>query len=311
MVASRGAQEAHLLNLRLNSAAAKPGTVPGVPGGKAPQAQDEEGAPVSLDFVGFVAPELNARYAARPEVVMHGRRTYWAAQALAASASSAARLFLAWQPSLGRWAICEWLSVGSEQSALETDFLEGCSWRAFQLDSQSTADSWTVARVLEVGSWMERVAGGWTRTDAVRAMAAPPQPMVALRPDPCEQQPAAADFAGFRRLDLNSRYTQRSDLVLQGKPSFWDARRRFFLYWQSGLKRWAICGKQELDAVKKGQCPGCACQLDPVHFAAPSRWVEYTEGMWMSVPVEVTAHMPPENGTSLDNSVAPAGGAHA
>lgn len=96
------------------------------------------------------------------------------------------------------------------------------------------------------------------------------------------------DFSGFRRLELNARYSQRADLVLQGKPSYWASTGKFFVYWQSSLRRWAICGKQALDAARQG-CPGCACQLDPVHFLHPSRWVEYADGAWASVPVEVAA----------------------
>merc|ERR1719215_1179870 len=123
-----------------------------------------------------------------------------------------------------------------------------------------------------------------------------PQPMVALRPDPHEHQPVEIDFAGFRHLGLNARYKQRNDVVVQGKPSFWDVKGLFFMYWQSGMRRWAICSKSEVEAVRKGQCPGCACQLDPVHFTVPCRWVEFTEGTWVSVPVEVVVQTAPISG---------------
>merc|ERR1719491_925702 len=109
---------------------------------------------------------------------------------------------------------------------------------------------------------MERHPTGWRRIERVQATCTARDPLPGVKPDPSETHPHVVDVQGFRRLQLNGRFTQRVEMVVQGKPSFWDTTSRFIIYWQGALKRWAICGNQELDAVRKGQFPACACSLD-------------------------------------------------
>jgi len=275
-VAASGTREACSLKLRLNNASLAQAKA-------VQQTLDEEGGPLAVDLAGFLRPELNTRYAVRQDVVLHGRRTYWTREA----AGPSTRFFIAWQKVLGRWAICERVGSDNEKVPLEAEDLERCRWQAFQLDCAG-AQSWTWAHLLEEGRWMERQEAGWGRARVVQVTPAAPRPMGAPRQQVVDCRPTTVDFSGFRRLELNARYCQRTDVVLQGRPSYWDSTSRFFIYWQSSLRRWAISGKQALDAARQGQCLGCACQLDLVHFTTPSRWVEFSEGSWSSVPVEVT-----------------------
>lgn len=73
---------------------------------------------------------------------------------------------------------------------------------------------------------------------------------------------------------------------------------------------WPAPPEEQLDAVRKGQYPGCAVQLDSEHFATPCRWAEYSEGAWASVPVEVVSYMPPatEGGAASDDGSPTASG---
>mmetsp|Transcript_78571 Transcript_78571/g.130164 ORF Transcript_78571/g.130164 Transcript_78571/m.130164 type:complete len:338 (-) Transcript_78571:20-1033(-) len=269
-----GAQAA-ALNLRFGGSSAK----------AAKLSQDEEGAPLAVDVSGFERKELNARYTARPEMVIFGRRTYWTR---GSEAPASSRHFLIWQKTMGRWAICERISSnggGQSQTTAEAEELEFCGnfcrWMAFQLDQVHFLDSCR---------WMELSDEGWVRAENARLVPAAQTQLTPLQPPANEPKPIAVDFVGFSRLELNARYNLRTDIVLQGKPSYWEATNRFFVYWQGNLRRWAICGKRALDAARQGQCPGCACQLDQVHFTTSSRWVEYRDGGWVSMPVEVVAH---------------------
>lgn len=283
-----------------------------------PHGKDEEGAPLALEVSGFRREALNARYSVRPEAVLCGRRTYWTA----AKTASGRRFFLAWQRVLGRWAILEWHGAGpAEAEAPEVCELEACEWQAFQVDPSAAASreqwAWLDRLLMEPGPgkhWMERstsagssagaapCASVWRRAEEaqVGAVSSPALPRLPLKataatgPGPsagaaAEPQLEAVDFVGFRRLELNARYQPRPEVVVNGKVTYWDSTGILFLYWQSGFRRWAICSRRHLDMVRKGQCLGCACQLDQVHFSAPSRWVELVDGTWASAFVEVNA----------------------
>eukprot|EP00928_Gymnodinium_smaydae_P031388 TRINITY_DN23048_c0_g1_i1.p1 TRINITY_DN23048_c0_g1~~TRINITY_DN23048_c0_g1_i1.p1 ORF type:complete len:362 (+),score=36.20 TRINITY_DN23048_c0_g1_i1:116-1087(+) len=260
---------------------------------------DEEGAPSTLTASGFKQTALNTRYAVRSDVLVGGRKTYWSAL----DKDSGRSFFLALQPALGRWAICVWhgqlskedtdASIASIPGAAE---LECCQWQAFQLDpavSQAQQNSW-IGRLVtgSEGRWMEKTtmdASSWCRTSAqITALV----PATVLRPSvrpslPDLPHPAAIDFSGFRRLELNARYILKPEVVVNGKPTFWDASGVLFVYYQVVMKRWAISGRRHLETLRRGQSLGCACQLDQVNFSQPSRWAEYADGAWISAPVEM------------------------
>jgi len=226
--------------------------------------RDEEGAPLAVDITGFQCSELNTKYTVRPDVLVHGRRTYW-------TRDGAARHFVLWDGAMARWVIVESVDQSVKWEALP--------WRAFQCEQVALAES---------TCWMERLEAGWSRSSVqvVPAHSGPVAPRTSLE----ERPPFAVDFTGFKRLELNARFMFRSGIALQGKPTYWDSSGRLFLYWQTGCRRWAICGRRALEAARHGQTPGCACQLDQGHFSVPSRWVEYQGNRWVSVPVDVTVH---------------------
>lgn len=264
---------------------------------------DEEGAPLIVAGNGFRTAQLNARFVVRADVVFGGRRTYWTEP----DARDGSRLFIAWQKTLSRWAICLWPNenggFASESGAVagehvpDVSILEFCEWRAFQLELASSGSqqpsSWICRLLAKPGLshlWMERDAeGSWHRIEAqISSIAAPPLASLSTKGTVSDApQLEVVDIEGFRRLELNARYTIRNEFVLNGKPSYWDATGKYFVYWQVPLKRWGICGRRHLEVVKKGQCLGCACQLDQVHLSIPARWAEYADGAWLSAPVEV------------------------
>lgn len=282
-VLAASSPQASALNLRLGAGAALvPPAAAAAKGAKV--AQDEEGGPLAVDVSGFGRSDLNVRYSARQDMVISGRRSYWTSEAT----SELSRRFLVFQKALSRWAICERANVGPGdqiEASEEAEFCGSfCPWLAFQLDQ---------AHFLEPCRWMERSESGWIKVDGVSMAPAPSAALAPPKAPATEPRALAVEFTGFRRLELNSKFNQRLDVVVQGKPSYWDASSRLFVYWQNTLRRWAICSKRSLDEARRGQTPGCAVQLDQVHFSLPSRWVEYQDQRWVSVPVEVVAHLPP------------------
>jgi hypothetical protein len=99
------------------------------------------------------------------------------------------------------------------------------------------------------------------------------------------------EFKGFAKAELNNRYTERRDMILQGKPSYWDApgaQGMHFIYWQQPNSRWAICDRESLKMVQEGQCPGWAFRTDQEHFSCATGWLEFRDNQWQEANIQAT-----------------------
>ena len=103
--------------------------------------------------------------------------------------------------------------------------------------------------------------------------------------------------------------------MINGRRSFWDETRSFFLYWQSTPKRWAICqrwqhgqdlltqaGNPALNSprqVRQGRDLGWA------YFRSPGLWAEFWNGAWHKLPVRTRAGQAATPKPLLDQLAAP------
>lgn len=90
------------------------------------------------------------------------------------------------------------------------------------------------------------------------------------------------EFSGFSKQELNTTYVEKAEEQIQGRGSYWDLSGTYFLYWQSSMKRWAICDKVSLQLAKSGLTPGWAYRTDAQHFAKSS--VGWSRGAESGVP---------------------------
>jgi len=88
-------------------------------------------------------------------------------------------------------------------------------------------------------------------------------------------------FSGFRKAEINTQFTERSEEEVQGKPTFWDASGTYFIYWQQSHKRWAICDNISLSLAQSGLAPGWAYRKDSQHFTKASSWMEVWGKDWV------------------------------
>jgi hypothetical protein len=103
------------------------------------------------------------------------------------------------------------------------------------------------------------------------------------------------EYQGFRKVDLNDRYYERSNLMIHGRPTYWNEDVTFFIYWQGEVARWAICDAASYTAVKAGQYPGWAYKEDKRHLALASGWMEAFNGTWDKPDLEVISRASSKN----------------
>merc|ERR1712048_1286818 len=58
----------------------------------------------SVEYKGFSKLDLNDRYYEKPDLVIHGKPTFWTADAM---------FFVYWQCEVGRWSICDAASLSA------------------------------------------------------------------------------------------------------------------------------------------------------------------------------------------------------
>lgn len=95
------------------------------------------------------------------------------------------------------------------------------------------------------------------------------------------------EYQGFSKVDLNDRYYEKSNLMLHGKPTYWNEDTTYFVYWQGEVQRWAICDGSSYTAVKAGQYPGWAYKEDHKSMALAGGWLEAFNGSWQQPDLEV------------------------
>lgn len=220
----------------------------------------DQSAP-SVEFRGFSKVELNDRYYEKYDMPIHGKPTFWTADAL---------YFIYWQGEVQRWSICD----SSSLVAVRAGQYPG--W-AYKEDHK---------HLCVANGWMEAWNGEWREPEleVTYRSAADHQPQWN---DPALQKSVATiEFSGFTMKELNTRYFLRPNEVIQGKPSYWDKSGVYFVYWQRQMNRWAICDLKCLQAVREGQCPGWAYRSDANYFANAAGWMERRAEVWAAAVIE-------------------------
>ena len=96
---------------------------------------------------------------------------------------------------------------------------------------------------------------------------------------------------GFLNSKLNTVYYVDSSVQVGFRSTYWDDQRRFFMYYQAAMKRWAISirihdtktGKDMLEHAKGGGLCGFAFEVDKV----TNQWKEFYGGKWVSVQIDI------------------------
>jgi len=203
----------------------------------------------TVEFHGFTMKELNTRYFVRPDEIIQGRQSFW---------DNSGVYFVYSQAETRRWAICDLKCIDAVRNGQ-------CPGWAYRADSAHFANAC---------GWMEMRSDQWV--DAIVETAVIGACTKGLK----------VEFTGFSKKELNTQYVEKPDEEIQGKPSFWDLSGTYFVYWQSSMKRWAICDKISLQPAKSGLAPGWAYRTDSQHFAKSSGWMEAWGRDWQ--PTSVT-----------------------
>lgn len=202
----------------------------------------------TVEFTGFAMRELNTRYFIRNQEVIQGKPSYW---------DSSGVYFIYYQAQSGRWAICDLKCLQAVKDGQ-------CPGWAYRIENGHFANA---------GGWMERRMDQWVAAQLETAVIS------------SASRGLKVEISGFAKPELNTVYHERPDEELQGKPSYWDESATYFLYWQGSFKRWAICDKASLDAVRNGLTPGWAYRADQHHFTRSNTWMEAWGRDWRRTSV--------------------------
>eukprot|EP00913_Durusdinium_trenchii_P035422 g33148.t1 len=94
---------------------------------------------------------------------------------------------------------------------------------------------------------------------------------------------------GFLNPKLNTVYLMDAALQVGARATYWDDQRRFFMYYQASLKRWAISlydaktGQDMLENARRGGLCGFAFEVDK----STNQWQEFHEGRWVTVHIDI------------------------
>eukprot|EP00933_Yihiella_yeosuensis_P056964 TRINITY_DN5644_c0_g2_i3.p1 TRINITY_DN5644_c0_g2~~TRINITY_DN5644_c0_g2_i3.p1 ORF type:complete len:635 (-),score=132.92 TRINITY_DN5644_c0_g2_i3:156-2060(-) len=215
-----------------------------------------------IDIDGFSVKELNGRYYLRSSEIIQGQPSYWITSGV---------YFIYWQQQTRRWAICDLKCLDAVREGQ-------CPGWAYRNDSGHFANAC---------GWKESQAGQWVdariETSVIFA----------------SQKGLKVEFSGFSKPELNTQYTEKSGEEVQGRGTFWDVSNNYFIYWQSSMKRWAICDSASFPSAQSGLSVGWAYRTDSKHFAQQSSgWLESWGREWR--PAEVACVV--LEGTVIDDS---------
>lgn len=206
----------------------------------------------SVEFQGFKLQEMNTRYTCNPKEVLQNKPSFW---------DSTGIYFIYWQEKMLRWAICD-------RKCLDAVREGQCPGWAYKVQG--------TGHFANACGWKEVVDSQWHDAEVETTL-------VSIVP-----RRLVVDFSGFAKQELNTRYSERPEEVLQGRPSFWDPAGNFFIYWQQAMSRWAIVDSTSLDQVRAGSNPGWAYRADSLHFTKSRGWMEVWNNAWRAASVMCT-----------------------
>ncbi|CAK0795776.1 unnamed protein product [Prorocentrum cordatum] len=222
--------------------------------GHKPQWEDPtaQQAVSAVEFRGFAMRELSARYLLRPSEMLQGKPSYWDPSGV---------YFLYWQQQMRRWAICDLKCIEAVREGQ-------CPGWAYRRDSGHFANAC---------GWVEMRDSEWTDAKVETAVIST-----------CSKG-LKVELSGFGKQELNTQYVERPDEVVQGRVTFWDPSDSYFIYWQSAMKRWAVCDLVSLPQAKAGDPPGWAFRTDSQHFTRSAGvWMEAHGREWRRAEVACT-----------------------
>lgn len=206
----------------------------------------------AVEFRGFAMRELSARFLLKPSEVLQGKPSYWDPSGV---------YFLYWQQQMRRWAICDLKCIEAVREGQ-------CPGWAYRRDAGHFANAC---------GWMEMRDSEWTDAKVETAVIST-----------CTKG-LKVELSGFGKQDLNTEYIERPNEVVQGRMTFWDPSDSYFIYWQSAMKRWAVCDLASLSQAKAGDPPGWAFRTDSQHFTrSDGTWMEPDGREWRKANVTCT-----------------------
>lgn len=205
----------------------------------------------TVEFHGFSMAELNVRYHLRSNELIQGRPSYW---------DKSGVYFIYWQQQMKRWAICDLKCMEAIRSG------KSPGW-AYRADPGHFANA---------SGWCEMRGEKWVDANLETAVVG------------ASAKGLKVEFHAFSKADLNTQYVERADQPIQGKASYWDQSETYFLYWQSSMKRWAICDNASLELAKSGLTPGWAFKKDMQHFTKAGSWMESWGREWRNAAATCT-----------------------
>jgi hypothetical protein len=134
------------------------------------------------------------------------------------------------------------------------------------------------------GGVLSAASGKGTGRPAVKQeqRSGPPAPIKEV-----DKSAPSVEYHSFSKVELNDRYYERSNVILHGRPTWWNEAVTYFIYWQGEVQRWAICDASSFTAVKSGQYPGWAYKEDHRHLALAGGWMEAFNGTWQQPDLTV------------------------
>lgn len=261
-----------------------------VPGGDLPSV-------LLLD--GFRIAKLNQAFHFNNQILLCGYPTYW---------DRDRNYFLYFHSQDQRWVISPRDSLAQAQSGV----MLGCAFQYVDdVWNELTNDEWQKAPQVRVTPLVEQaparspaMAGAQplpsrSRPPPERASVALPaadvMPYAAPAVAKAQKQAFAVDTVhirgGFLNPKLNAVYHMDSSVQVGSRATYWDEQRRFFMYYQAAMKRWAISirihdaktGEDMLDHARRGGLCGFAFEVDKL----TNQWKEFYEGRWVTVQIDI------------------------
>lgn len=257
-----------------------------VPGGDLPSV-------LLLD--GFRIPKLNQAFHFNNQILLCGYPTYW---------DRDRNYFLYFHSQDQRWVISPRDSLAQAQSGV----MLGCAfqyvddvWNELANEEWQKAPQVRVTPLVEQAPARAPAAAGAqplpsrSRPPAERASVALPADGTPYAPAAAPKQAFAVDTVhirgGFLNPKLNAVYHMDSSVQVGSRATYWDEQRRFFMYYQAAMKRWAISirihdaktGEDMLDHARRGGLCGFAFEVDKL----TNQWKEFYEGRWVTVQIDI------------------------
>ncbi|CAJ1364972.1 unnamed protein product [Effrenium voratum] len=251
---------------------------------------------------GFRVQNLNQAFHVNAQILVCGHPTYWDRER---------NYFMYFHEQDRRWVISPRKQHGSDRLIeAQNGVMMGCAFQHLgDVWQELIGEDWKDAPQVRVKSLIEHAVRATSLTAGALPLPARDRPSASSKPalsaskvpstlpstlPPQSKQAFAVDTVqirgGFHTPELNAVYFLDSSLQIGSRATYWDERRRFFMYYQAALKRWAISvhdaestGEDMLENAKRGGLCGFAFEVDK----SSNQWMEHCEGKWINVKIDI------------------------